>query len=442
MASSSSSSVRGGWAEASSVPAAAPSNVNLSKMIRLDEVEELLNSMMARLDAQEQTITTLQRLCASLLSKNSANEVFDNIQQSLESLSSRLDRVQQAATSDLGGSQTLPAGELAYLNSVDIQKLKAAVQECSRRADVSQDLASLKSELTTEVEAARAGATPLDVGRALQEAQSNAAQRMTSVETMLACKVDRSDVATLSTLATRLDTYSSFLDRTQATFAEHARDHAALVGQVANHTARLDVVDSTLQQLDAVLQTRASTTSVVELQQEAEALAAQIRLCATNKALGATDDRVASVLQRLAAKDIFDADMDERVRAADREIANRATLEQNRACVLRSHYDQAVLALGNDLDTKADSTALAKLAARVGEMGAMQDSEAHKLGVAMRFVDWFTSRGENYEHNLKLVDKHLRNLAVAANPADRVPFSGQVRFAPFMDGGSAEPAEL
>jgi hypothetical protein len=37
-------------------------------------------------------------------------------------------------------------------------------------------------------------------------------------------------------------------------------------------------------------------------------------------------------------------------------------------------------------------------------MGAMQDSEAHKLGVAMRFVDWFTSRGENYEHNLKLVD--------------------------------------
>lgn len=39
--------------------------------------------------------------------------------------------------------------------------------------------------------------------------------------------------------------------------------------------------------------------------------------------------------------------------------------------------------------------------------------ESGRLAVAMRFVDWFTSRGENYEHNMKIIDKHLKGLLVS-----------------------------
>ena len=56
------------------------------------------------------------------------------------------------------------------------------------------------------------------------------------------------------------------------------------------------------------------------------------------------------------------------------------------------------------------------------------EAESARLSVAMRFVDWFTSRGESYEHNLRLVDKHLRGLTKAADPAERQPYMGQVRF--------------
>jgi hypothetical protein len=137
----------------------------------------------------------------------------------------------------------------------------------------------------------------------------------------------------------------------------------------------------------------------------------------------------------MSDKDQTEVDVEQRMQTAYRDIANRATLDQFRLCVMRSHYDAAVTALGNDIDTKADNTALQSLAERVGVMGDMQESEAAKLTVAMRFVDWFTSRGENYEHNLKLVDKHLRNLAVAANPTERTPFTGQVRYTQFMGTG-------
>lgn len=43
----------------------------------------------------------------------------------------------------------------------------------------------------------------------------------------------------------------------------------------------------------------------------------------------------------------------------------------------------------------------------------MVSAESERLAVAMRFVDWFTSRGENYEHNMKVIDKHLKGLLVS-----------------------------
>jgi hypothetical protein len=57
-------------------------------------------------------------------------------------------------------------------------------------------------------------------------------------------------------------------------------------------------------------------------------------------------------------------------------------------------------------------------------------SQNEKLGIVTRFVEWFTSRGENYEHNLKIIDKHLSNLAANSSNSDgKSPYIGQIRFA-------------
>lgn len=417
----------------SSTPSSSSGSVNLSKMIRLDQVEELLNTMMARLDSQEQTIEQLQRLCSSLLSKNSANEVFDGMQRSISSLSSRIDRVQTAATADMGNSQLISAGELSYLNSAEIQKIKAEIQTLSRRAETMQQFEDLNSSLSGDLNILRAQMTPLEMGLSLQDAHNSASQRIAGVEAMIACKLDRSEVGNLMTLASRLESFASFKDNTLATFIQHDRLHGSLSDRIQANSAHLASHDSALKDVDAVLQSKASIASVLDVQKQADNLAAQLRLCASSKSVQAADEKIAVLSSRMNSKDVCDVDVDVRLRHAFSDIANRATLEQLRACVLRSHYDAAISALGTDLDTKADNSQFQVLSATVGNIGSVQEEEAQKLKVAMRFVDWFTSRGENYEHNLKLVDKHLRNLAVAANPADRVPFSGQVRYTPYMD---------
>lgn len=43
-----------------------------------------------------------------------------------------------------------------------------------------------------------------------------------------------------------------------------------------------------------------------------------------------------------------------------------------------------------------------------------------RLAVALRFVEWFTHRGETYEHNMKIIDKHLHGLATtSSDPKNR-----------------------
>ena len=54
-------------------------------------------------------------------------------------------------------------------------------------------------------------------------------------------------------------------------------------------------------------------------------------------------------------------------------------------------------------------------------------SESGRLDLAVRFVDWFSRRGEAYEHNLRVIDKHLHHLTDGVHPADRPPFSSLVR---------------
>ena len=64
-------------------------------------------------------------------------------------------------------------------------------------------------------------------------------------------------------------------------------------------------------------------------------------------------------------------------------------------------------------------------------------SQNERLEIVTRFVEWFTSRGENYEHNMKTIDKHLSNLSSQAHPGsanltDRTPYSGLIRFTSVM----------
>jgi len=122
--------------------------------------------------------------------------------------------------------------------------------------------------------------------------------------------------------------------------------------------------------------------------------------------------------------------------ASENTLLDKATVSQVKACVLRTHFEEVISSLGDDVDHKASQEFALRLQRTQEEAGKVASHEKHRVDVAMRFVDWFTSRGEGYEHNMRLIDKHLGKLTSSSRPIDRSPYTGQVKFVPVPDRGN------
>lgn len=113
------------------------------------------------------------------------------------------------------------------------------------------------------------------------------------------------------------------------------------------------------------------------------------------------------------------------------ELSTKATILAMRECVLRRHYERAVEALGAEIERRASQGQADRLGQRVQDLEARAVREEERVAVAIQFVEWFTSRGEGYEHNIRVLDKHLKSLVVApTHPLGSVP-GATVR----VDGG-------
>ena len=65
-------------------------------------------------------------------------------------------------------------------------------------------------------------------------------------------------------------------------------------------------------------------------------------------------------------------------------------------------------------------------------MKESQVSDRENLSVALRFVDWFARRGEVYEGNIHIIEKHLGKLADRSLPTTNsiLPYDNYIRNQP------------
>lgn len=81
--------------------------LGLHGMIRVDEIENLLSTLVGRINDQDEKIRSLELQCQDFAKKNTMLGVFDNIEASIAKLSAKLERVQAAATARLVGTEQM-----------------------------------------------------------------------------------------------------------------------------------------------------------------------------------------------------------------------------------------------------------------------------------------------------------------------------------------------
>lgn len=260
--------------------------LDLRKMIRLDQVEDLLQGLIDRVEAQDQTIQTLQRLCEGLLSKHAANEALSTLEASIKNVSARLDLVQAAATARIGGgAQEISAGELALLNSIHIQQLRDAVGDYARREEVASHVEQIAAQCAADLQALREYAAPMTLVSRLERTQEGANLRLGGVESLLACKVDRSEVSQLESLQSRLGMYDSFKDATLAQLSRHEQSLEDLSARVATNTVHLEAADKAQDTVRAELLKLTPRADTRALARELEAISKSLHQFSTKAAL-------------------------------------------------------------------------------------------------------------------------------------------------------------
>lgn len=93
-----------------------------------------------------------------------------------------------------------------------------------------------------------------------------------------------------------------------------------------------------------------------------------------------------------------------------------------------AEVSKKLAALQKELDEKAHWDDLQRVAEEAESL-TIQCSELEKhVQLSSRFMNWFATRGEAYEHNLEVVETQLGRIAYASRPEAREPFGEQVRF--------------
>jgi RNA polymerase-interacting CarD/CdnL/TRCF family regulator len=412
-------------------PSSTPSRVNLRSMINLDSIENLLSSLMTRIDEQDVTIERLQSACARFLqSTQVAEENFSNVTANLKKMSLRLDSVQSSSITTVGGKE-MTAGELSFLNNMHIQQLNETLMECARRREVDVRFQEVSENNAKDFKELRTWSAPIEMVNRLSVAQHDMGSRISGLEGIVACKLDRSELGHVEALAARLLTYDDFKEETRGQLRDVSLQLSSLETDLSVCTKDVTTLDQQCRNIREQIHGLALKTDVHTLAKEIESQAAAIEKRCTIEYAEKLNKWLAESSSRIGATEELCTLLDAKISSAAGQLATKASLTDVRACVLRSHYDDAVSVLGSEIDTKAPAIALREAEERIISLEKQLEAESLKLAVAMRFVDWFTSRGENYEHNLKVIDKHLHNLVSSSSPSERSPYVGQVRVTPF-----------
>ncbi|KAH7485393.1 hypothetical protein KRP22_006542 [Phytophthora ramorum] len=314
----------------------------------------------------------------------------------------------------------------AQLETIDCQlRVKADRQEVD---DVEIRAKTASGELGKEL---RCELASLQLVQCLQTEQTELHERMEAVDRRLITKMDKSESARLdgvlvqihsfrpmvTQLSKQVETVQLQQKQTQRFVARLDSEHEAhKIGQEeAWHHA-----DKLRQMLDAF--EHRHHQAVAPQIQRLDSMTDQLQLALDElKTAAATSE---ATLRALSAKfhssgGAFATQLQQQYQHFEQNLQEKAP---------RQEIEAQLADLSRQIAAKAPDSAHRALSSSLEDLRTRCEKLQEHVELSTRFLDWFASRGEAYEHNLELVETQLGRLALDSRPHERDPFEGRVRF--------------
>lgn len=230
----------------------------------------------------------------------------------------------------------LTAGELSYLNSVQIEKLSKSMNQSN---EATQTLNSVIETFQKEVSTFKESYTPIDMGLKLHRANQDINARLQAAECAITSKINRSEVDHIEAMVERLKMFESFRDNAMQEIESLKDLLKAQDDDWKRCWMHMDASDQRFIELNNSIQRCAPKS-------ETRALAEQID--AHQETLDLLWHREAESSKSLA---VAQQDLHQVVEVLSKKVSS-ADL---RSYVPYTQYDQAITELQNDIDKKSNT---------------------------------------------------------------------------------------
>lgn len=183
----------------------------------------------------------------------------------------------------------ISAGNLASSNFKQINFLAKLVSECATKLDlevVRKDISGTQFDLQV---LRKDFNTSLGVIDELSNSQYHQSNRISTLESSVAGKIDRSEVDHLQSLVAKVLLYDSFKTNTTVVLDQYQAFRDQTLGRLEGHDQHLAAADTELRLLGEGLSLTASKRDARALAQELQQHDELLKLCATKKELEEVD---------------------------------------------------------------------------------------------------------------------------------------------------------
>ncbi|CAN0381053.1 unnamed protein product, partial [Ascophyllum nodosum] len=414
----------------SSIPSAPMSS--LKEILNLDKAEWVFQRLLEAVEAHSSELAALRRDVATKARSDETIGMCNEIHDQLTALERRVgateaavtlpeQRLRRSGSAQVAGS-CLTVGEAVEANGQALREAMALLKGKAGRDELVAKGEELEACVRERERAVRKWGVGHEFADSLGRAQRGLAEQLAAVQGVLTTKLDRAELDNMQAACSKVSSVSEFLEDT----AERvSKLEAGLDAAELERRQREAEIEETVQGLRSELSGKADEHPSGEVARDlAELRRAFLEETSSGRRqLRALKDGTIDLKKTLGG---LSTSCGERLSILETCLEGAATKEELAMKVDRANIStkESLEALRADCALRAKQSTFSKLRATVSSLEAEHSKTRKSSDIAARFIDWFSSRGEAYEHNLAAVEKHIENMAIRAVGSRASPAKG------------------
>ena len=259
----------------------------------------------------------------------------------------------------------------------------------------------------------------------LQRSHEASQSQLGAMQGVLATKVDRAEIIALRSVAAELQTFSIFKTAASGDLRELSQrtdENRAALNRSLESVAKLS---AGVQSLATSVATKADRVLVDKLGEDVSRLASEILLRTTLTETEAMKEAHVDALSRVLSIEHSVKSVENSITDSSKIIEGNITKSTSG---LRAEYAEAVTSLRREIeslrkeaDARAYITSLEATDEAVTSLSQEVELHSRKLDVVLKFVDWYSTKGESFEANASSIERHMNQLAMKNAARNAVP---------------------